>query len=205
MSSDASTAVWEFSDAPNMTVMMVALVLADHANRDGQVWLSVASVATQARVARSTAYEAMHVLERLGELERVHQGGGGPGDTNIYRLTLVDNLAKKGPGAGPIEGSEKGPKRVRKGSGLSGTKHRSLDPYTNTRARAKQNAPSPADSPAPDPAEIATAVGELRAALTRRPPPPALFALEGGGAGEQPGSTPPPDRRPPPPRPDPAP
>jgi hypothetical protein len=113
-----------------MTVLVVALALADHADHDGFVHIAIGTVAEQARVARSTAWEAVHALERLGEVERVRHGGKrGPGDANIYRLTVVDNLSKRGPVAGPLDGSERGPKGVRKGSGLSDTIRSDVDTY----------------------------------------------------------------------------
>jgi hypothetical protein len=173
VSVQASTAVWEFTEAPSKTILVVLLVLADHADRDGRVWVSMANVAEQARVARSTAYEAVHVLKKLGELVLERQGGEGPGDTSTYRITLVDKLSKKGPTTGPLvhdaQVSEKGPKRVRKGSGLSDTIPRSLD---TDNARARENEiPNPFDGPdITPPEEVADHVAGLRAAL-RKPKP----------------------------------
>jgi hypothetical protein len=160
VSVQASTAVWEFSEAPNKTVLVVLLVLADHADREGRVWLSMANVAEQARVARSTAYESVHILKRLGELVLERQGGERPGDTSTYRITLVEKLVTRGPTTGPI-GSERGPKGVRKGSGLSDTIPRSLDTEL---ARSRENDEPP---PMPDPKELANRIADVKTRIGR--------------------------------------
>jgi hypothetical protein len=165
----ATTAVWEWSEAPNKTVLVVALVLADHADNDGRVWMAIENVATQARVARSTAYESIHVLERLAEIVLEHRGGNGPGDTSTYRLTLVDNLPIRVRGPDPY----KGPKRVRKGSGLSDTKLRTVDTYKGD-AREKPFAVDWDDAPPmPDPKELVNRIADVRSRIGRadRKPP----------------------------------
>jgi hypothetical protein len=137
------SAVWEHSEAPNITVLMVALVLADHADHDGLVWLSVASVENQARVSRASAYRALHSLEDLGELVRVRQGGKGRGDTNTYRLALVDNLPKRGSHRDPLsvsKGSQKGL------TGETGTYRSSI----SKDARARVHVLDDPDNTAPD-------------------------------------------------------
>jgi hypothetical protein len=121
----ASTAVWDYSEAPNNTVLVVALVLADHADYDGQVWISIANVARQARVSRATVYAAITTLEVLKEVVRVHSGGKGRGDITIYRLTLVDKLRKRVQQPDP----KKGPKRVQKGSSCLDLKRRDVITY----------------------------------------------------------------------------
>jgi hypothetical protein len=140
-------------------VLIVALALADHADHDGTVWLSIANVADQARVARSTAYGAIQTLEALGELVRIRQGGNGPGDTTIYRLTLVDKLRKRVRQTDP----NKRPKRVRKGSGLSDTIRRDVD-TKETRARQSGATTFP---PALPKDEHRARVNELRAERER--------------------------------------
>jgi hypothetical protein len=151
----ASTAVWDYSAAPNNTVLIVALVLADHADYDGKVWLALGSVAAQARVARSTVQEAIRVLETLGELERIRQGGKGPGDVTTYRLTLVDKFRKRY----RQPDTNKVPKRYRKGTGLSVPIRRDVDTKT-TRARQSGTTDFPPALPAD---EHRARVNELRA------------------------------------------
>jgi hypothetical protein len=147
--------VWDFSQAPNHTVLVVALVLADHADHHGEVHMTLPAVAEQARVARSTVWDAIRALKRLGELETQHQGGDGPKDANRYRITLVDNLALSAREPDP----SKVPKRSRKGPGLSGAKPNSLD--TNYAAPV---VPLP---PPVDKAVLQTKMAELRAQLPK--------------------------------------
>jgi hypothetical protein len=162
----ASTAVWDYSAAPNNTVLIVALVLADHADYDGKVWLSLGSVAAQARVARSTVQEAIRVLETLGELERIRQGGKGPGDVSTYRLALVDKFRKRV----RQPDTNKGPKRVQKGSGLSVTIRNSLDTY-KADAREKRDFVVDWDDPdLTDPTEVGTKVADIRRGRIRPEP-----------------------------------
>jgi hypothetical protein len=155
MSVRAMAAVWDHSEAPNLIVLMVALVLADHADHDGLVWLSVASVENQARVSRASAYRALHTLEDLGELVRVRQGGKGRGDTNTYRLALVDNLPKRG--------SHRDPLRVSKGS------QKGLTAETGTyRSSRSKDAPRAIDAPdVVAPVVVPERVADIRTRLGR--------------------------------------
>jgi hypothetical protein len=144
-----------------MTVLVVALVLADHADHDGEVHIGIGAVAEQARVAKSTAWEAIHALEYLGELARVRHGGNGRGDANTYRLQVVDNLSVKGPAAGPLDGSVKYPKSVRKVSGLSDTKRSYVD---TTNAPAVEIVPMPPPTP---PEVLQEKLADLRSRLPK--------------------------------------
>jgi hypothetical protein len=160
----ASTAVWDYSAAPNNTVLIVALVLADHADYDGQVWVSAASVAAQARVGRSTVYNSISTLEALGELERIRSGGKGPGDVTTYRLTLVDKLRKR---VHHVD-TYKGPKSVQKESTLLDTIRRDVDTYKGD-AREKRDFAVEWDErpPMPDPKELANRIADVRTRIGR--------------------------------------
>jgi hypothetical protein len=141
-----------------MTVLIVALVLADHADYDGKVWMSIASVAVQARVARSTVYSAISALEALGELERVRQGGkAGPGDATTYRLTLVDKLPKRVRQPDPSTR----PKGVQKGSDCVDLKRNYVSTYKGAREETRE---TPVDFPPPV-ADITVRVAEARRGL----------------------------------------
>jgi hypothetical protein len=162
----ASTAVWDYSQAPNNTVLIVALVLADHADYEGKVWMSVAAVAAQARVSRSTVFSVISALEALGELERMRHGGKGPGDVSTYRLTLVDKLRKR------VQHTDtnKGPKRVQKGSSLLDTERNSLITY-KADAREKRDFVVDWDDPdLTDPTEVETKVADIRRERIRGKP-----------------------------------
>jgi hypothetical protein len=153
------TAVWDYSQAPNMTALMVALVLADHADHDGEVHMTLAAVAHQARVSRTTVYESIRTLKFLGELVTVRQADGRPGNANIYRLTVVDNLPVRVRHPNPSTGSE----RVQNGFSLLNTKPNSLT--TN-------NAPRPVSEPEPlpppvDKAKLAANLADIRARLPK--------------------------------------
>lgn len=159
MSVRASTAVWDFSEAPNKTVLIVALVLADHADHLGRVTMTIANVADQARVAPSTAWESIRELKRLGELTVEYQGGEGRHDVNIYRLAVVDNLAVSSRGSGTKKVSESS----RKALGLSGTKPNSLN-TNNARAPVSDVEPLP---PPVDSATLAAKLAPIRAQLPK--------------------------------------
>jgi hypothetical protein len=153
------TAVWDYSQAPNMTALMVALVLADHADHDGEVHMTLAAVAQQARVSRTTVYESIRTLKFLGELVTVEQGGSGPGTANIYRLTVVDNLPVRVREPNPSNGS----KRVQKGFSLLNTKPNSL-----TTNKAPASVPEPEPLPPPvDKAKLAANMADIRARLPK--------------------------------------
>jgi hypothetical protein len=141
----ASTAVWDYSQAPDHTVLVCLLALADNCDHDGLCTLSIAALAKQARVGRSTFYRSLQVAEKLGEIDRTYKGGGGPGDLSTYRLRLVENVAR--------EASQKRPKSVP----LLG--HKTLETLDT---KASPRDPVENIPPAVPPEEVRARVTEIR-------------------------------------------
>jgi hypothetical protein len=81
----AVTMVWNFSRAKGGP-LIVALALADYANKNGIAYPSVATLAKKTRLCRRQVVRAVRALVRLGELEvRRHQG---PHRVHLYKVTI---------------------------------------------------------------------------------------------------------------------
>jgi hypothetical protein len=160
-----------------MTVLVCLLALADNCDNDGRCSLPVSFLANQARVSRATFFRALSEAERLGELEREHHGGAGPGDTSTYRLALVDIVVdklgttrEKGRSVRPLaseeKGSQKGLKRV------SAVRHKTLIPiHTKAFTRDARKPRQPfaiavdEDQTVPPGEELAERIAKVRSVL----------------------------------------
>jgi hypothetical protein len=167
MSHNANAAVWAFAD-PDLTPMqlLVLVALADYANPDtALLWPSLDNVATRCHVSRSTVKRAITELVAGQQLERVQRGGRGGHETSLFRFCLVDNLGLRGVTVNPQGGHS----RTAGGSltplrGFTGEPQKRINPNEpRAGAHARRNAPSPADDPAPDPAELTKRMNEVRA------------------------------------------
>lgn len=109
MSVAAMTAVWRYSQAPDMSSLLILLALADWADDDGYCFPSRRAICQKTGASASTTKRAMREHLTRGEVERVRVRGhvarnprefvGRTGfrPTNLYRLTLVDQLGSTRP------------------------------------------------------------------------------------------------------------
>jgi len=75
---------------------LVLIAIANHVHGgESYAWPSVARIAAEARVDRSTVYRSLHRLEAIGEL--VVTRGGGRGNTNSYTLKGLQPATVKSP------------------------------------------------------------------------------------------------------------
>lgn len=68
---------------------VVCLYLRDRANRDGESWYAINTIAKELSMSRSTVKRALHDLVRLGWVEkqpRFRENGGNT--SNLYRINL---------------------------------------------------------------------------------------------------------------------
>jgi len=81
------------------SVKSVLLILANRANKEGECFPALSTIAREAGVARSTVQEAIKELERLGLIKKIRRKSTNhPGWTsNLYRLS-VDPLPVVGTG-----------------------------------------------------------------------------------------------------------
>jgi hypothetical protein len=156
-----------------MTVLVCLLALADNCDHEGRCVRSLAGLAEQARVARSTYKLALRNAESLGEVVREHQGGTRPGDTNTYRLALVDNLLTMGSAPDPIPESDGVDMGSIRGRPVGHKAIEAIDTQARVRARVREGEPPPIP-PAVEPSELRERVGEIRDRLR----PPALAVVE---------------------------
>jgi hypothetical protein len=103
------TAVWRYSQAPDMSALLILLALADWADDDGYCFPSRRAIGDKTGASPSTVKRAMREHIARGEVERVAERGhtvpnprefvGRTGfkATNLYRITLVDKLGSKRP------------------------------------------------------------------------------------------------------------
>lgn len=95
MSVQATSAVWDHSEAKN-GARLVLLVIADHAHADGTgCYTSVSTMANQARLSLRGTQEAVRQLEAMGELVTDPQAG--PHGTNLYSVRLPGMAAMSRP------------------------------------------------------------------------------------------------------------
>lgn len=87
MSFQATAWVLSHSHSTGST-RLVALAIAQHANKDGlNSWPSVQTLASEAKVCRKSVFLALRKLSAIGELNKI--SGGGRRHTNRYHLPLV--------------------------------------------------------------------------------------------------------------------
>lgn len=109
MSVAAMTAVWRYSQAPDMVSLLILIALADWCDDEGYCFPSRRAICQKTGASASTVKRVIrghisrHELERVsvkGHLEpgpREFVGRTGFQPTNVYRLTLVDKLGSKRP------------------------------------------------------------------------------------------------------------
>lgn len=179
MSIRAMSAVWDCSTFDDPSALLVLLALADHADARGECWPSVESLVHKSRSSRRTVQRTIADAEDRGELIRVVNAG--PKGTNVYRFTLpgaVDNMSTGGATVAPLPGigapqTTGGGATPRLGGGATGGARIIKNRQEPSRARAHArptDVTSPADTPTPDPVEVAAQVAavRLRAGLTGR-------------------------------------
>lgn len=103
------SAVWRYSQAPDMGSLLILLALADWSDDEGFCFPSHRAICEKTGGSPSTVKRHLRELIRRGELERVSTQGhttpthrefiGRTGfkPTNLYRVTLVDQLGSKRP------------------------------------------------------------------------------------------------------------
>ena len=86
MSIKVMSEVWEHSKAKGSAHHLL-LAIADNANEQGIAWPSVRTLARKARLSERQIQRLIRSLQRTGELD-IHEGGGPPGSTHTYRVTI---------------------------------------------------------------------------------------------------------------------
>jgi hypothetical protein len=165
MSVRVMAAVWDHSTTEG-TDLLVLLALADHADHDGYAWPSVDRLAAKCRVHRATVFRSLQACEAAGELVRT--SGGGRGQANLYRLTVVDNLSINGRTLRPLpretvanDGQTVAGLQInRRTSATQNRQEPSIEPRDNSRVR--HLGPTEFPDAAPD---VGAKVEELRSRL----------------------------------------
>lgn len=103
------TAVWRYSQAPDMGSLLILLALADWCDEDGYCFPSRRAIGYKTGASVATVKRALRGHMDREELERVEMNGHlapGPREfigrtgfhpTNLYRLKLIDKLGSKRP------------------------------------------------------------------------------------------------------------
>jgi hypothetical protein len=102
------TAVWRYSQAPDMSALLILLAMADWADDDGYCFPSQRALAVKTGASVSTVKRALRAHVARGEVEREPRGHQAPTKrefigrtgfkpTTLYRIALVDQLGSRRP------------------------------------------------------------------------------------------------------------
>lgn len=108
MSVDALTAVWRYSQAPDMASLLVLVAMADWSDHEGYSWASRRALCLKTGASETTLKRVIRGHMTRGELERFIKGHNthtlrefigrtGFQPTNLYRITLLEQLGTKRP------------------------------------------------------------------------------------------------------------
>lgn len=89
MAFEYTAKVWENSNSVG-NARLVLLVIADRANENGECWPSVADLVSRTKACERSVRGSLKELEDMGEISVVKNGGRR--GTNLYRITVNDNL-----------------------------------------------------------------------------------------------------------------
>lgn len=105
---------WVFNDSQSeRSARLVLLAIAAHCNDDGWAWPGQEALMQFTRLSKPTLLQAIHELERIGEIA-TERGGNGPRDTNRYYMKafMEGSIRVK---ENPSKGKESTLKRVNTG------------------------------------------------------------------------------------------
>lgn len=102
------TAVWRYSQAPDMVSLLILIAMADWSDHEGYSWASRRAIGLKTGASETTVKRVIRGHMDRGELERFLKGHNQPTPrefvgrtgfqpTNLYRITLLDKLGTKKP------------------------------------------------------------------------------------------------------------